>query len=102
MVFLVVAPCVGPAAQLSVARCMPHQTPTYLNGFTQETSPSRFGSFRFRTRSDITRPPALSAICIVRQGVLNGAVRVTFADDEDGDNVALNRWPVTRRSHMEE
>jgi hypothetical protein len=41
-----VAPCFGPEAQVFWPRCMPHQMPTYLNGFTHETSPSWFGSLR--------------------------------------------------------
>ncbi len=47
-------------------------------------------------RFDITRPAALSAICMVRQGVLNGAVRETAAALIPGVSAARKRRPSTR------
>ena len=91
-----VAPCFGPEAQVSVSRCMPHQMPTYLKGLNQDTSPSAFGSLRLRIRSDMYRPAASSAICSVRQGVANGAVRRTRAPSDDGDSVGLQPLAVDR------
>ena len=66
----------GPRPRSRVPRCMPHQMPTYLNGLTHDTSPSLLGSLRLRMRSDMYRPGASSAICSVRHGVANGAVRL--------------------------
>src|SRR5690349_20132803 len=48
----VVAPCFGPELHVFWPRCMPHQIPTYLYGFTHDTSPRLFGSLRFRSRLD--------------------------------------------------
>ena len=48
------------------------------------------------------RPGADGAICSVRQGVTNGALRLTRGPDDDGDNTAFRRCPDTRRSHMPE
>src|SRR5688572_14536248 len=101
MVLAVVAPCLGPTPQLSVSRCMPHHTPTYLAGLNQLTSPSLLGSLRLRIRLDSYSPPARSEICIVRQGVWNGACFST-PPVEVGDNTARNLPLSMRCSHMPE
>ncbi len=40
------------------------------------------------------------AICSVRQGVTNGALRLTAGPLDEGDSTAFSRCPDTRRSHM--
>ena len=45
-------------------------------------------------------PAAVSAICSVRHGVANGALRRTAGPLDDGDNTAFRRCPDTRLSHM--
>ena len=97
MAFSVVAPCLGPEFQLFSSRCISHQTPTYFIGLNQLTSPSLLGSFRFRIRLESIKPAALSEICSVRQGVLNGAWRTTAALVRPGVSWARNLVSSDRR-----
>ena len=79
--------------------CIAHQMPTYLPGSTHDTSPSTFGSFRFRIRLEFSNAAAFGAICTVRHGVLNGVRVLTRMPSDHGVRLVRKmpgrRWSST-------
>src|SRR5687767_9134238 len=98
LVLSVVAPCRGPDPQVNLSMCMPHQMPMNLRGLIQAVSGNLFGSFKFNTKYEVSRPPGELAICIVRQGDWSGATALTAAPSAHGTSRALSRpWPRLSR-----
>ncbi len=57
---------------------MPHQMPTYFIGLIQSVLAITLGGFRFSPMTEGDSSVTLSAIWIVRQGVTNGVLPLTF------------------------
>ena len=96
MAFRVVAPCRGPIVHTCVPRCIPHHTPTYFCGTIHEVSSIFEGSFRLSTSDEFIRPTALSAICIVRQGVVKRPGMYAFTPSGRGARSAFSTPALSR------
>src|SRR3546814_11556013 len=97
LVRAIVAPWLGPSAQLHGPRIIPHQMPIYFIGLNQLTSPSLLGSLRLSSRSFSTSPAASSAMRIVRHGVWKGRSRTTRGPPDEGARAARNFRSEERR-----
>ena len=71
-----------------VFKCIPHQMPTYFSGVIQCVSAMRLGGLRLSVSSCGWRSSALSAIWIVRQGVMSGVWPRTLTPSAHGASAA--------------